>query len=608
MIVPTSVLAIDFGTSSTVAVLARDAAGMVPLLFDASPLLGSAVFAGPDGALLTGADADRAAAGEPAGYEPNPKRRIGDGTVWLGEREVDVVDLVAAVLARGAGEAHRVLGGPPGRVVLTYPATWSQTRVQVLAEAARRAGLGAASLVTEPVAAAAYFTAMLGQKLSAGRCVLVYDLGAGTFDVSLVRRSADGFEVVATDGLPDVGGLDLDAAVVDHARSVTRGAATAWQRLDWPQSAADQRARRVLWHNARSAKEQLTRHATATLHLPLVEQELTLTREEFEQIARPHLEHTVATTVSALRASGIPPEHIEGLFLVGGASRTPLAATLLHQRLGIAPTVIEQPELVVAQGSLCAVGPGAPATTAAQAPPLTPPAGTVPSEIPAVTPPRPSRPVGVRRGSDAADGAVALWRRTSVRMVAAAVALIVVLAGLLAWNADLLPGSGPSSAAGVSFGAAGQRNAKLFASTDLLDLAAPWLNDATCAKKPAFAGDTETVECKADTCCWVALFEMRQSDGAHADSRTAAHQDFGKTQFKAVTYTAAHPRSGQALTWIDKEQQQCRVYWDDDNSRAIAELHQLDGNDYSDSTPLLCWGVWVVRLHPQYRDPDPTSS
>ena len=112
------------------------------MIFDSSPLLASGVFAGAQGGLLTGVDAERAAAAHPGGFEGNPKRRVDDGSVWLGERELAVRDVFAAVLARVAAEARRTTGGEPSSVVLTHPVAWSRTRLALLADAAGAAGQG----------------------------------------------------------------------------------------------------------------------------------------------------------------------------------------------------------------------------------------------------------------------------------------------------------------------------------------------------------------------------------------------------------------------------------------------------------------------------------
>ncbi|MGH3715736.1 MAG: Hsp70 family protein, partial [Micromonosporaceae bacterium] len=119
----------------------------------------------------------------------------------------------------------------------------------------------------------------------------------------------------------------------------------------------------------------MSRHASAELHVPLLDREVHLTREEFEQLARPLVADTVTLTADTLRRSGVPAERLAGVFLVGGASRIPLVATMVHQGLRIAPTVLEQPELVVAEGAVIAEAAAATSTPpqpVSPAPPVAP--------------------------------------------------------------------------------------------------------------------------------------------------------------------------------------------------------------------------------------------
>jgi cell division ATPase FtsA len=417
------------------------------LLFDASPLLPSAVFAAPGRELLIGADAAGAAVANPAGLEPNPKRRIDDRTVWLGEQEFTVVELIAAVLGAATSEASRVAGAPVKAAVLTHPAAWGQVRCAALTDAALRAGLSEVDLTAEPVAAAAYYATVLGREVPAGRCLLVYDLGAGTFDVSLVQRQAAGFEVIACAGLPDVGGLDLDAALVQHLGGLTAGAEAAWGRLTWPRDPADVRARHALWQGVRAAKERLSRRPHTEVHLPLVDTDVHVTREEFEKVAKPYLDRTVNLAVDTLRTAGVSRAQIAGVFLVGGSSRVPLAATMLHRALGIEPTVADQPELVVAYGSLC--------VPAAQ---LTTPAG--PATATAAVPRTPEGSSSAAAATDAADNDVRPARPIGIsrqrRRRASVTAAAAVIVGLLVTSAVLLlphiadkPGAG-SGATGTA--------------------------------------------------------------------------------------------------------------------------------------------------------------
>jgi hypothetical protein len=346
-------LGVDFGTSHTVAVLRWPDGRAKPLLFGGSPLLPSAVFVDDAGRLVVGRDALDSGRLHPSRLEPNPKRRIDEGAVLLGDVEVRVEDLIGAVLRLVAAEARRVAGVPPAVVTLTCPAAWGSPRQRVLLAAAARAGLGEVRLVEEPVAAATYFAGVLGHAMTVGSAVVVYDIGAGTFDVSLVERTASGFRTRAVDGRPDLGGLDLDEVLLRRIGEVYGPVNPAgWRDLTEPMTRHQRRQRQIFRDDVRAAKERLSRYPTADLHIPGLDRDAHLTRDEFEERARPLLAETVRLTAQVASHAGFPRERIAGVFLVGGASRIPLVGTLMHQGLGITPTAIEQPELVVAEGSL----------------------------------------------------------------------------------------------------------------------------------------------------------------------------------------------------------------------------------------------------------------
>jgi hypothetical protein len=339
-------LGVDFGTSTTVAVLAVDDRATRPLLFDGSPLLPSAVWADPSGRLLVGQDALRSAVADPAALEAHPKRCVDDGTVLLGAAEIGVGTLFRAVLDRVVAAAEAV-AGPIDEMVVTCPAAWGAPRRGVLASVLP----AGARLVSEPVAAASYFVGIAGAGIADGQSAVVYDFGAGTFDASVVRRTPDGFVVAATLGRPDSGGLDIDAAIIEHfAASVPDEA--AWGVLRTPSSSRDRRARQQLWDNVRNAKEMLSRITTTLVHLPVLDVEVPLGREELDRLAAPVLARTVETTREVLRQAGVEPAEVAAIFLSGGSSRMPAVVTTLHRAFGRTPTTAGQPELVVAEGSL----------------------------------------------------------------------------------------------------------------------------------------------------------------------------------------------------------------------------------------------------------------
>ncbi|HEX2143313.1 MAG TPA: Hsp70 family protein [Glycomyces sp.] len=346
-------ISVDFGTSYTVATIRRADGRVHQQLFDGSPQLPSAVFMNDDGGPVVGTDAVHSGRRKPERYEPNPKRRIDDAVILLGETEIPVTSVVAAVLSRVARECEQTLGGL-GPVTVTVPAAWGPTRRHVVADAATAAGLGTVDLVAEPVAAASYFVESLAVDVPPGSGVVVYDLGGGTFDATVLRRSDTGFDVLAVDGAPDLGGLDFDQALAEHLAASVQSDDERWKRLTSPTESADLRHRTAFMDEVRQAKERLSRSASTELTIPLLDVDAHLTREEVEQVCAPLVERTIRVTQGVIRESGLTKEQVSGLFLVGAASRMPLVATLLHRELGIAPAAIEQPELAVSEGGLVA--------------------------------------------------------------------------------------------------------------------------------------------------------------------------------------------------------------------------------------------------------------
>ncbi|MGH6912795.1 MAG: Hsp70 family protein, partial [Stackebrandtia sp.] len=380
------VLGIDFGTSNTVAVLRMADGRVKPLLFDGAPMLPSAVYQSADGRMLIGRDAERNARMDPARFEPNPKRRIDDGSIFLGDQEIAVPRVIANVLELVVGEAHRQLGGPPQTVRMTHPARWGERRRNILLESARLAGLPKPQLIPEPVGAASYFTQVLGTAVPVGRALAIYDLGGGTFDATVVRRTQAGFEVLSEEGLSDVGGLDFDHGIIEHlGKTYGVSHAATWSRLMTPADDKDRRYRRMLYEDVRGAKEMLSRTASSDIHLPAMDVDAHLTREEFEAVARPLLERTVECMQKAIRGARQSPKDLVGIFLVGGSSRIPMAANLIHTGLGVAPRTFEQPETVVVEGALSIGGPpGAGRPPGAPSGPARPVSGGPPMQ-----PPRP---------------------------------------------------------------------------------------------------------------------------------------------------------------------------------------------------------------------------
>jgi hypothetical protein len=352
-------LTIDYGTVTTKAILTWPDGRWTGLLFDGSPHLPSAVDVGADGTMVAGAAAWRHAAGEPQRVQPAPKRYIRDGTVEVGGRVVEVLDLVAATLRRVAQEAERLAGHRVGELRLVVPAGWGPRRRTALRAAAHRADLPPPELVEAPVAVAQHLVAT-GTAVPLGASVLICDYGAD-LETTLLRRTAGGFDVLATLTDPHAGGDQLDR---DLAGQLAGWAARRTEPGQAGGAAAEPDP--VLLRRARAAKEALSANDSVTVPVPPYPP-VVLTTEELSAAAAPVLERAAATARQTLAAiEDADAQHPAAVYLVGGGAHLPAAARLLGERLGTAAAAHADPQFAAVRGAAHAgADPATPAATAA---------------------------------------------------------------------------------------------------------------------------------------------------------------------------------------------------------------------------------------------------
>jgi YVTN family beta-propeller protein len=342
-------LAIDLGTSFVAAAVADDQGLGMFSLGDGSPVAPAAVYVRSDGQILTGDAAARRAVTHPDRFAREIKRGLGNPTpVMLGGTPYATGDLLGALLQDVLVRASERQGCAPEVVALTHPANWGPFRRESFQEVARSAGLPDALYTTEPEAAAAHYAST--RALAEGDVLAVYDLGGGTFDATVLRRAADGFEIVGTpEGIERLGGADFDDAIVAHVNYLAGGALTGVDLSDARTAVALARLRQ----DCTLAKEALSvdTEATIPVFLPNRHLEVTLTRAELEGMIRAPIESTIGTLDRVLRAARVDPSAVAAVLLVGGSSRIPLVGQMVAEAFGRPTVVGPHPKHAVALGA-----------------------------------------------------------------------------------------------------------------------------------------------------------------------------------------------------------------------------------------------------------------
>jgi molecular chaperone DnaK len=377
-------LGIDLGTTFTAAAVVREGQVRVVDLGSRSAVTPSVLFLNGDAGILAGDAAARRAATDPARVAREFKRRIGDPTpILLGGSPWSPEALVARLLRWVVDAVSEREGGRPDRIAVSHPANWGPYKKDLLAEAIRLAELDVQLTVTEPEAAAIAYAA--AERVEPGSVVAVYDLGGGTFDAAVLRKTEAGFEILGeAEGIDRLGGVDFDAAVFAFVTAALGGAV---ESLD----AADPAALAALAHlrnECIEAKEALSSDTEASVPvlLPGLHTEVRLTRAELEAMVRPPLLETVAALRRALHAAAVEPGDVDVVLLVGGSSRIPLVAELVSHEIGRPVAVDAHPKHVVAMGAALAVderaGAPAPVVVAAGEPARWPTAAPEPEPEP----------------------------------------------------------------------------------------------------------------------------------------------------------------------------------------------------------------------------------
>ncbi|MCD6387907.1 MAG: Hsp70 family protein [Desulfobulbaceae bacterium] len=346
------IIGIDLGTTnSEVAIINNGQATMISS--DGSVILPSYVGLDSEGKLLVGEAARNQYTVYPERTVKSIKRSMGGSDkIFMAGQEYAPQEISAIILKTLKKIAENHLGEKISKAVITVPAYFSDGQRQATREAGEIAGLEVVKMINEPTAAALAYE----YNHQGGKRIMVYDLGGGTFDVSVVQIEEGVIEVMASHGNNHLGGDDFDQKIVDHIR---RALKEEHGNIDIPPEAAarieraSEVAKLILSDNpfASIKEEFLLEKKGVPFHFSLE-----LSRDEYEEMIDPFIDETMEAIHIALKSAGLTVSDIDEILLVGGSTRTPLVGRRLEEEFAVQPRSEIDPDLCVADGAAIQAG------------------------------------------------------------------------------------------------------------------------------------------------------------------------------------------------------------------------------------------------------------
>ena len=349
------IIGIDLGTTNSCVAVYEGGEPIVIPNPEGARTTPSVVAVSKTGERLVGQVAKRQAVSNPENTIVSIKRKMGSDTkVTMGGKQYSPQEISAMILQKLKSDAEAYLGSPVTQAVITVPAYFTDAQRQATKDAGKIAGLEVMRIINEPTAAALAY----GMDKDEAQKIMVFDLGGGTFDVSILEISDGVFEVLATNGNNHLGGDDFDERIINW---LADGFASENGGIDLRK---DKMALQRLKEAAEKAKIELSGTMSSAISLPFITAdatgpkhlEATLTRAKFDELTRDLVEATMGPTKQALADAGISVGEIAKVLMVGGSSRIPAVQEAVKKYLGKEPFKGINPDECVAIGAAIQAG------------------------------------------------------------------------------------------------------------------------------------------------------------------------------------------------------------------------------------------------------------